>query len=155
VSSPEGARRRAGTERLQSMPGLCMHRARPAGVGGFQGMPWLARCHRSHRLTLQCSLHGAAVERGLVLLSWGGVPCRARLPRLQAPSSARAGHRARVRQGLRVAWKKVGPYNYKCRAAAPAVAGAHAAPGRCAGSVHGSGAWLDDQGAGLHVSQGS
>ena len=27
-------------------------------------------------------------------------------------------------QGLRVAWKKVGPYNYKCRAAAPQLAGA-------------------------------
>lgn len=29
-----------------------------------------------------------------------------------------------VLQGLRVAWKKVGPYNYKCRAAAPQLAGA-------------------------------
>lgn len=30
----------------------------------------------------------------------------------------------RALQGLRVAWKKVGPYNYKCRAATPAAAGA-------------------------------
>jgi hypothetical protein len=130
VSAPGGARGRAGAGRCQSMPGRCMCRARPAAAvpvrpcRGWQDA--VVPLPRTATPVWHCTRAGfgpGVVGRcALVMLGSLGV---------SAGAKQRAGwpQRARARQGLRVAWKKVGPYNYKCRAAAPAVAGAHAVLG--------------------------